>query len=73
MPTPRPRPERTVVTFLYRRQERVQRSGDWRTYTIRRQRYTTREVLGPLVEYLLDGEEEWTSEADLLPVEEART
>jgi hypothetical protein len=64
------RPERTVVTFLFRRQERVYRYGDWRTYTIRRQRYVTREVMPPLVEYLLDGEEEWTSEADLLPVEE---
>ena len=67
-----PRPERKVVTFLYRRQERVHVYGDWRTYTIRRQRYVTREVMPPLVEYLLvpGNDDDWIAEADLLPVEE---
>jgi hypothetical protein len=72
MPTPRPRPERKVVTFLFRRQERVHIYGDWRTYTIRRQRYVTREVLAPLVEYLFVelGDDDWIAEVDILPVEE---
>jgi len=64
--------ERKVVTFLFRRQERVHRYGDWRTYTIRRQRYVTREIMGPLVEYLFVelGDDDWIPEADIMPVEE---
>jgi len=66
-----PRPEHPDVTFLYPQGLRVQFAGNGRTYVIRRQRYETREVMGPLVEYLLRGRKKWVAEADLFPVEEA--
>jgi hypothetical protein len=73
---PTPRPERKVIAFLFRRQERVHISGDWRTYTIQQQRFTTPHLLDstpPLVQYLLVelGDDDWIPEAKLLPIEES--
>ena len=48
-----PRPERPDVTFLFRREQCVQIASTGRTYVIQRQRYETREMLGPLVTYKL--------------------
>ena len=65
-----PRPEHPEVTFLYRREQCVQIASTGRTYVIQRQRYETREMLGPLVTYRLRGRKTWVDEADLVPVEE---
>ena len=65
-----PRPERPEVVFLFRRDQSVQIASTGRTYVIQRQRYETREILGPLVTYRLRGRKMWVDEADLRPVEE---
>jgi hypothetical protein len=63
-----PKREVHVNLFRYRRGQWVTWTGaPAHPYCIAQRRWTERDILGPVVEYLLIGLEEWAYEPDLEP------
>jgi hypothetical protein len=65
--------ERLAITFRYARGTVVRWAGDHHRYTVAQQRWTRRDVLGPVVEYLLvqpGHAAVWAYEADVWTEEE---
>lgn len=69
--------ERVSILFLYTKGQQVRFGGWAEVFIVQRRRYTEREVMAPLVEYLLQPpagghlDEFWALEADMTPVEKA--